>query len=51
MEPGLYFIPMLLRPFREYEHQAKFEWKLIDELAPLGGIRIEDNLFVTATGT
>ncbi len=50
VEPGLYFIPMLLRPFRENEHQAKFDWKVIDALTPLGGIRIEDNLLVTATG-
>ena len=50
VEPGLYFIPMLLRPFREHEHRTKFEWALIDELTPLGGIRIEDNLLVTATG-
>jgi Xaa-Pro dipeptidase len=50
VEPGLYFIPMLLRPFREGEHKARFNWKLIDELTPCGGIRIEDNLLVTATG-
>ena len=50
VEPGLYFIPMLLRPFRENEHQASFNWTLIDELTPCGGIRIEDNLLVTASG-
>jgi Xaa-Pro dipeptidase len=50
VEPGLYFIPMLLRPFRENEHKGRFDWKLIDELTPCGGIRIEDNLLVTATG-
>jgi len=50
VEPGLYFIPMLLRPFRENEHKAQFNWPLIDELTPCGGIRIEDNLLVTATG-
>ncbi len=50
VEPGLYFIPMLLRPFRESEHQAMFDWRLIDELTPFGGIRIEDNLLVTAAG-
>jgi Xaa-Pro dipeptidase len=50
VEPGLYFIPMLLRPFRSNEHKAKFNWTLIDELTPCGGIRIEDNLLVTATG-
>ena len=50
VEPGLYFIPMLLRPFRENEHKARFNWALIDELTPCGGIRIEDNLLVTADG-
>jgi Xaa-Pro dipeptidase len=50
MEPGLYFIPMLLRPFRANEHAGRFDWKLIDELTPLGGIRIEDDVLVTAAG-
>ena len=50
VEPGLYFIPMLLRPFREGEHASRFDWKQIDELTPLGGIRIEDNILVTAEG-
>ncbi len=50
IEPGLYFIPMLLKPFREGEHAAAFDWKLVDELTPLGGIRIEDDVVVTATG-
>ncbi len=50
VEPGLYFIPMLLRPFRENGHSALFNWPLIDELTPCGGIRIEDNLLVTANG-
>ncbi|MBK8792323.1 MAG: Xaa-Pro dipeptidase [Holophaga sp.] len=47
IEPGLYFIPMLLRPFREGEHASRFNWTLIDELSTLGGIRIEDNVLVT----
>ena len=50
VEPGLYFIPMLLRPFRENGHKAEFDWALIDELLPCGGIRIEDNLLVDAGG-
>ncbi|WP_306589661.1 Xaa-Pro dipeptidase [Geothrix sp. 21YS21S-4] len=50
VEPGLYFIPMLLRPFRTNEHKDLFNWTLIDELTPCGGIRIEDNLLVTAEG-
>lgn len=47
IEPGIYFIPMLLRPFREGEFAARFDWKLIDELSEFGGIRIEDDVLVT----
>jgi len=50
IEPGLYFIEMLLREFRDGEHAERFNWPLIDELAPLGGIRIEDNVVVTEDG-
>ena len=50
VEPGLYFIEMLLREFRDGEHAERFNWSLIDELAPLGGIRIEDNVVVTQDG-
>ncbi|HJU83511.1 MAG TPA: Xaa-Pro dipeptidase [Holophagaceae bacterium] len=50
VEPGLYFIPMLLRPFRANGGSQAFDWKLIDALTPFGGIRIEDNVFVTAEG-
>ena len=51
IEPGCYFIPMLLRPFRENGQAQHFNWKLIDELSPMGGIRIEDDVLVTATGS
>jgi len=50
VEPGLYFIPLLLRPFREGAEASAFNWPLIDELIPCGGIRIEDNMLVTAGG-
>jgi Xaa-Pro dipeptidase len=50
VEPGLYFIPMLLRPFREGEHASRFDWKFIDEMIPLGGMRIEDDVLITETG-
>jgi Xaa-Pro dipeptidase len=50
VEPGLYFIEMLLRPFRAGDSAGLFDWKLIDALAPFGGIRIEDNVLVTPTG-
>jgi Xaa-Pro dipeptidase len=50
IEPGIYFIPMLLKPFRNGESAKAFNWKMIDELTPLGGIRIEDNVHVTEGG-
>ena len=50
IEPGIYFVPMLLRPFRGGEHAADFDWELVDALTPLGGVRVEDNVLVTAAG-
>lgn len=52
IEPGLYFIPMLLNPIRLGEPSlAKLlNWELIDELIPLGGIRIEDNVRLSKEG-
>lgn len=50
IEPGFYFIPMLLEPYRNGLDQGLFDWQIIDRLAPLGGIRIEDNIHVTDEG-
>lgn len=50
VEPGLYFIPMLLNPLRESETSKFLDWNLVDRLIPCGGIRIEDNLVVTEDG-
>ncbi|MGC4029689.1 MAG: Xaa-Pro dipeptidase [Steroidobacteraceae bacterium] len=50
VEPGIYFIPMLLAPLRAGSHAASVDWQLVDLLAPCGGIRIEDNVVVTADG-
>jgi len=50
IEPGLYFIPVLLDPERGSDKGKHLNWKLIDELIPFGGIRIEDNILVTADG-
>ena len=47
IEPGLYFIEMLLRPFRAGSDADAFDWTLIDRLTPFGGIRVEDNILVT----
>jgi Xaa-Pro dipeptidase len=50
IEPGLYFIPMLLRDLRTKFPSVVLDWRLIDELLPCGGIRIEDNLYVSSAG-
>ncbi len=50
IEPGIYFIAILLNPFRNGEYATSFNWRLIDELLLSGGIRIEDNLVVTEHG-
>ncbi|MFK7863497.1 MAG: Xaa-Pro dipeptidase [Pseudohongiellaceae bacterium] len=50
IEPGCYFIPMILEPLRATEIGKLLNWELIDALYPFGGIRIEDNIRVTETG-
>lgn len=50
MEPGLYFIDALLEPARQGPQAAQVDWQKVDALSPWGGIRIEDNLVITATG-
>ena len=50
IEPGVYFIPMLLRRFRSGPEASAFDWDRIDALTPLGGVRVEDNVLVTARG-
>lgn len=50
IEPGIYFIPVLLDPERNSDKSQYINWKLVDELLPLGGVRFEDNILVTADG-
>ena len=50
IEPGLYFIDMLLKPWREGKHKEVIDWALVDRLQPYGGIRIEDDVLVTGDG-
>ncbi len=47
VEPGIYFVPMLLQKMRDSEAASCFNWPLIDELIPMGGMRIEDDVVVT----
>src|SRR5712671_5289805 len=50
IEPGIYFIEALLRPLREGPLARTVDWKVVDALAPLGGIRIEDDVVVGTNG-
>jgi Xaa-Pro dipeptidase len=49
VEPGLYFIPMLLEQKRAAN--APIDWALVDLLTPFGGIRIEDNIRLLPAGS
>jgi Xaa-Pro dipeptidase len=50
IEPGLYFIPSLLRELRASRNAAQVDWAAVDRLARYGGIRIEDDVACRATG-
>ena len=50
IEPGLYFIEPLLSAWRKNGDPAAINWDKVEQLAPCGGIRIEDNVLVTEEG-
>jgi Xaa-Pro dipeptidase len=50
IEPGLYFIPMLLDQLRDSTEGDLLNWPALEHLMGCGGIRIEDNVIVTDHG-
>lgn len=44
IEPGLYFIPMLLEQLRATPAAAQVDWALVKHLSAFGGVRIEDDV-------
>ncbi|MDC0000213.1 Xaa-Pro dipeptidase [Porticoccaceae bacterium] len=50
VEPGIYFIDSLLKPLSQSEHRSVIDWDRIESLKPYGGMRIEDNILITAEG-
>src|SRR5215469_9731039 len=50
VEPGIYFIDQLLDAARADGRGSKINWSRVASLRKFGGIRIEDNVAVTATG-
>jgi Xaa-Pro aminopeptidase len=52
VEPGIYFIPALIERWRnEGQHREFINYDKVQEFIGFGGIRIEDNILVTPTGT
>ena len=47
IEPGLYFIDMLLEEVKRNGHADSIDWTRVDEFRPYGGIRIEDEVLCT----
>jgi len=50
IEPGVYFIPPLLAGLRAGPHADQVDWSLVDALRRHGGIRVEDDVYVTRDG-
>jgi Xaa-Pro dipeptidase len=47
IEPGIYFIDLLLAKVRHGPHSGAVDWALVEHLARFGGVRIEDDVHVT----
>lgn len=51
-EPGIYFIPDLIDLWKnEHKHEAFLNYKAIEKYKDFGGIRIEDDVIITDTGS
>ena len=47
IEPGLYFVEMLLEEVKRNGHADSIDWRRVDTFRPFGGIRIEDDVLCT----
>lgn len=47
IEPGLYFIEMLLAELKTRPVAAQVDWARVEAFRPYGGVRIEDNVLCT----
>ncbi|MCC5856101.1 MAG: Xaa-Pro dipeptidase [Idiomarina sp.] len=46
VEPGLYFIDVLLNRLQDSDQAKVVDWKRVRQFQPYGGIRIEDNVLI-----
>ena len=51
IEPGIYFIDMLLQELENSPHRNAVNWARVEHYKKFGGIRIEDNVWVSEHGT
>ena len=47
IEPGLYFIPTLLKKLKDTKHARHVDWDVVEHFLPFGGVRIEDEVHCT----
>jgi Xaa-Pro dipeptidase len=47
IEPGIYFIPMLLETLRASDKAGAVDWRRVADFLPYGGVRIEDDVRAT----
>lgn len=50
IEPGFYFIDMLLNSWKNSAYFSAFNWQKMDDFKRFGGIRTEDNIVIRAAG-
>jgi Xaa-Pro dipeptidase len=50
IEPGLYFIEPLLKELKASDNASYVNWPKVDDFRKYGGIRVEDDIAVTADG-
>jgi len=50
IEPGIYFIDLLLTELRKSEDSKHVDWAKVDSFRKFGGVRIEDDIAVTESG-
>jgi Xaa-Pro aminopeptidase len=52
VEPGIYFIPALIERWQnERQHEAFIDYNRVQDFVDFGGIRIEDNILITSSGS